>query len=338
MARETRGCLCTGRRLTVLFLLMLALAALSLLLGSTTLSLPELIRAVRTGDRESVAWRIFFYTRLPRVLGGLLCGSGLAVAGAVLQVVLNNALAGPNIIGVNAGAGFGALLVMALFPRWAAALPVAAFLGALACAAVIYGVARLTGASRMTIVLAGVAISSVINAGAACLKILFPDILAAYNSFSVGTLNGVTLGEAAMAAPYWGAGMALILLLRGEMNLLVLGEELAQSLGLGVERCRMLLLLGAAVLAGASVSLCGLVGFVGLLVPHAVRALLGTDNRVVTVACIPVGASFVLLCDLLGRTVFRPFEIPAGILLSLVGGAYFVALLLRGRGGGKLHA
>ena len=145
MPQEKRRRLCTGRRLTALFLLMLALAVLSLLLGSTTLSLPELIRAVRTGDRESVSWRIFFYTRLPRVLGGLLCGSGLAVAGAVLQVVRNNALAGPNIIGVNAGAGFGALLVMALFPRWAAALPVAAFLGALACAAVIYGVARLTG-------------------------------------------------------------------------------------------------------------------------------------------------------------------------------------------------
>lgn len=327
----------TCSRLIVLALFLFAVALLSLLLGSTSLSMGDVLRAIREGDKENTALRIFLYVRLPRTLGGVLCGCGLAVSGAVLQVVLNNSLAGPNIIGVNAGAGFASLLVMALFPASAALLPGAAFAGALACTLLIYGVARWTGASRMTIVLAGVAVSSVINAASSCIKILFPDILAAYNTFSVGTLNGVTMTELKAALPYLLVGLLAALLLSGDMNVLSLGEEIAQSLGLRVERCRLLLIVTAAVLAGASVSFAGLIGFVGLLVPHIARILLGTDNRLVVAGSALLGASGVLLCDLLGRVLFAPFEIHVGIILSLVGGCYFVALLFRRRGG-KLHA
>lgn len=263
----------------------------------------------------------------------MLCGCGLAVSGAVLQVVLNNSLAGPNIIGVNAGAGFASLLIMALFPWSAALLPAAAFLGALACTLLIYGVARCTGASRMTIVLAGVAVGSIVNAASSCLKILFPDILAAYNSFSVGTLSGVTMAEVRAAAPYLLVGLLAALILSGDMNVLALGEEVAQSLGLKVQRCRMLLIVIASVLAGASVSFAGLVSFVGLLVPHMARMMVGADNRAVVAVSALLGAAGVLLCDLLGRTLFAPFEIHVGIILSLVGGVYFVVLLLRRRGG-----
>ena len=190
----------------------------------------------------------------------------------------------------------------------------------------------------MTIVLAGVAVSSVLNAASGVLKILFPDILAAYNSFSVGTLNGVTLDRCKAAAPYIAAGLTAAVLLSGAMNVLSLGEEVAQSLGLHVRHCRMLLLLLAAVLAGASVSVCGLVGFVGLLVPHTARLLFGADQRLVVTASALMGACAVLLCDLLGRVLVAPFEIPVGILLSLIGGIYFIWLLLRHRGGGKLYA
>lgn len=325
------------RRPAAILLILAAILALAILLslmfGSTRLSLEEVLRAAQAGDMTSPDLRIFLYARLPRTLGGILCGCGLAVSGAVLQVVLNNSLAGPNVIGVNAGAGFASLLVMALFPWSAALLPAAAFLGALACTLLIYGVARCTGASRMTIVLAGVAVGSIVNAASSCLKILFPDILAAYNSFSVGTLSGITMTEVRAAAPYLLVGLLAALVLSGDMNVLALGEETAQSLGLKVERCRMLLIAIASVLAGAAVSFAGLVGFVGLLVPHMARMMVGADNRAVVAASALLGAAGVLLCDLLGRTLFAPFEIHVGIILSLVGGVYFVALLLRRRGG-----
>lgn len=320
-------------RLAALALLLLASIVLSLVLGSTQLSMAEVFRAMLAGDKENAALRIFLYVRLPRTLGGILCGCGLAVSGAVLQVVLNNALAGPNIIGVNAGAGFAALLVMALFPQAAALLPAAAFAGALICTLLIYSVARCTGASRMTIVLAGVAVSSVINAASSCIKTLVPEVLTAYNGFAVGTLKGVTMAELGAALPYLAVGLCAALLLSGDMNILALGEELAQSLGLKVERCRLLLIVVAAVLAGASVSFAGLIGFVGLLVPHIARILLGSDNRFVVAASALLGASGVLLCDLLGRVMFAPFDLPVGVILSLVGGCYFVGLLLHRRGG-----
>lgn len=323
-------------RLAGLAAVLLVLVALSLLLGSTRLSPVQVVRAALAQDWEDTSLRIFLYVRLPRTLGGILCGCGLAVAGSVLQVVLNNSLAGPNIIGVNAGAGFASLVVMALFPRAMNLLPAAAFAGALACSLLIYGVARWTGASRMTLILAGVAVTSVVNAASACLRYLFPDILAAYNSFSVGTLNGVTMGKLWAALPYLAAGLAAALLLSGEMNVLALGEEMARSLGLKVERCRLLLILTAAVLAGASVSFAGLIGFVGLLVPHAARILLGSDNRMVVSGSALLGAASVLLCDLLGRVVFAPYELPVGVVLSLVGGICFVVLLFHRRGG-KLH-
>lgn len=320
----------------VLTACVLVVSLLSLLLGSTSLSLREVLRAALAGDRENTALRIFLYVRLARTLGGLLCGCGLAVSGAILQVVLNNSLAGPNIIGVNAGAGFASLLAMALFPMAAGLLPAAAFVGALACTLLIYGVARWTGAARMTLVLAGVAVSSVVNAASGSLKILFPDVVADYTAFSVGTLNGITLDELSAALPYLAAGLIAALALSGSMNVMALGEDVARSLGLRVERFRLILIVNASVLAGASVSLAGLIGFVGLLVPHAARILLGADNRLVVPASALLGASCVVLCDLLGRVLFAPFELHVGILLSLLGGLGFVALLLRRRGG-KLH-
>lgn len=328
----------SGTRLRLLTLLLIAAAGLSLLLGAVPLSMAEVLHAALHRDWTQTSVRIFLYVRLPRTLGGIFCGSGMAVAGAILQTVLNNSMAGPNIIGVNAGAGFAALLVMAVFPAAATLLPVAAFFGALACTLLIYFTAGCTGVSRTTIVLSGLAVSGILNAASSCIKTFCPDVLADYNRFSVGTLNGVTLRELSIAWPYLLIGLVLAVLLSGDMNVLALGEETAQALGLHVERCRMLLLMTASVLAGVSVSFAGLIGFVGLLVPHAVRALLGTtDARWVIPGAALLGATSVLVCDLLGRILFAPFELPVGIVLSIVGGIGFIILLLRTKGG-RLHA
>ncbi len=318
-------------RLGLLAPLLLAIMTASLCLGSAGLTLQELWNCLQ--DPASPAYRILFYARLPRMLGGLLAGASLAVSGALLQNVLNNSLAGPNIIGVNAGAGLGALLVMAISPMAFRLMPAAAFAGALLAALFIYAVAAFTGASRTTLVLAGVAISSVINAASACIKTFFPELAIAYTSFSIGSLANVSLDQVGWAALYALPALLLALVLSHDMNILALGEETAASLGLHVNRYRFILIVLSAVLAGAAVSFGGLIGFVGLLVPHIARMLFGGDNRLVVPASALLGAAALLLCDLLGRLLFAPFELHVGIVLSVVGGIYFIFLILKRKGG-----
>lgn len=328
---RVRRTLPVGRGFAALLVLLCLAVLLSLALGSSGLSLSELAEGLR--DPDALAYRIVMYARLPRVLGGIAAGASLAVSGALLQAVLNNSLAGPNIIGVNAGAGFAALLVMALAPYSASLMPAAAFAGALCAALFIYAVARLSGASRTTIVLAGVAISSVVNAASSVIKTLFPDIALSYTTFSIGSLSALSMEQVRWASVYAAAGIVCAMLLSADVNILALGDDTARSLGLSVQRCRFALLCTAAVLAGAAVSFGGLIGFVGLLVPHIARILFGSDNRVVIPASALLGAVFLLLCDLIGRMIFAPFEIHVGIVLSIVGGAYFVALIIRRKGG-----
>ena len=322
------------KRITILILAGAAACAalISLCAGSTPLP-PEQVLAVLAGGGEGTARSIVLYVRLPRTLAALLCGAALAMGGAVIQGVLGNPLAGPNIIGVNAGAGLGAVLCSALLPASLTAVPVAAFAGALGACMLVYALARRTGASRITLVLAGVAISSMLSAGIDALSILFPDAALGANAFLIGRLSGVTMS--ALAAPAWLAALAGAgaLAMSYELDLLSLGDEVAQSLGLSARRVRNILLTLAAVLCGAAVSFAGLVGFVGLLVPHAARFLVGGEHKYLLGACVFLGASLVAVCDLAGRVLFAPFELPVGILLSLMGGPFFLWLLFRQRGG-----
>lgn len=312
-------------------LLLLAAMAASLCLGSAGLTLSQLWQGLR--DPGSPAYRILFYARLPRMLGGLLAGASLAVSGALLQNVLNNSLAGPNIIGVNAGAGLGTLIVMAVSPFAVQWMPMAAFAGALLTALLIYAVASISGASRTTLILAGVAVSSVINAASACIKTFFPELSLSYTTFSIGSLANTTMEQVKWAAVYALPALLAVLLLRHDMNILALGEETAGALGLPVRVFRFILICLAAVLAGAAVSYGGLIGFIGLLVPHMARMLFGSDHRVSVPASAMLGAVSLLVCDLLGRTLFAPFELHVGIVLSIVGGAGFIFLILRRKGG-----
>ena len=319
-------------------LLMLALLAgtaaaalLSLCVGSVSLSLGE-VAAALLGRGQGVSGSIVLYARLPRMLAALVCGCALAVGGVIIQGVLGNPLAGPNIIGVNAGAGLGAILCSALLPASMTAVPAAAFAGALCACVLVYTLARRTGASRITLVLAGVAISSILSAAIDAVSILFPEAALGANAFMVGRLAGVTLEMLRLPALASGAALALSY----ELDLLSLGDEVAQSVGLSTRLARSALLTLAAVLCGAAVSFAGLVGFVGLLVPHAARFLVGTRHRDLLLASMLLGALLVTVCDLLGRVLFAPFELPVGILLSLLGGPFFLWLLFRQRGGRRL--
>jgi len=277
--------------------------------------------------------QILLYSRLPRTCGCLLAGAALAVSGAVIQAVLQNPLAAPSVIGVNTGAGFFAALCTAVFPGYAALTPAASFLGALLGALAVLLIAERAGAARITLVLAGVAVSSVFSAGIDAAVTLLPDALAGYADFRVGGLANVPLSRIVPAAWIILAAFLAVLLLAPELDVLTLGTEVARSLGLPVKRLRVVLLALAAALAGAAVSFCGLLGFVGLIVPHMVRRLAPEGSRALAVLCALGGAAALTACDLLSRLLFYPYELPVGIVLSLLGGPFFIWLLLRQRGG-----
>lgn len=320
---------------TGLTLLLAAAMILSVCIGSTRLDLLDALRTLQ--DPQSASARILLYVRLPRTLAPVLAGLAMAVSGVLIQGVLNNALAGPNIIGVNGGAGLFALLAAVLLPIAPEAMPAAAFAGALCASMLIYLTAMKTGASRVTIVLAGVAFSGIFSAGIDTIRTLYPDVVVGANNFLIGGFSGVTLGSLTPACWYILVGLVLAFLIGPELNVLALGEDTAQTLGMHVNAVRFVLLLTASLLAGAAVSFSGLIGFVGLLVPHVVRRLFGSDHRVVLPAAALLGAAFVTLCDTLARTLFAPYEVPVGILLSLIGGPFFLVLLLQKKHRGRVY-
>ena len=180
--------------------------------------------------------------------------------------------------------------------------------------------------------LAGLAVSGMLTAGMNTIKLLYPDAIAGASDFLVGGLSGVTLSGLKGAVLYLITGTLLALLLAADLNVLCLGEQSAASLGLHIGAVRFLGILAAALLAGSAVSFAGLLSFVGLLAPHIARRLVGNNHRILLPAAMLLGAAFVVLCDVLARCLFAPFELPVGILLSLIGGPFFLGLLLHGRG------
>lgn len=329
--REKSG-LPGGIKLALLAVLTLSCAVLGLCLGSTVIDLPAALAGVMSGDLSPAGSRILLYVRLPRVFAAMLAGSALSVSGMLIQAVLSNPLAAPNVIGVNAGAGFFTFLSMALLPGVRGAAQLGAFLGALSAVLLVLAVSA--GAGRLTIILSGVAVSSIFTAGINTVKTFCPDTLYNGSAFLIGGFSGVSLQD---LSPAWAMilpALALAWGLAGQADLLGLGEAPARSLGLNVKLTRFVLIILSCVLAGCAVSFSGLLSFVGLLAPHMVRKIFGearTSHRLLIPAAALLGAGFVTLCDLLSRTLFAPYELPVGILLSFVGGPFFLSLLIRER-------
>lgn len=217
-------------------------------------------------------------------------------------------------------------------PTAVAVVPLAAFLGALLGVLLVLFIAEKTSASRITLVLAGVAVSSIFSAGIDAVVTFEPDALNGYSDFRIGGFSNLSMTRIVPA--FWIILLALlaILSLSNELDILMLGTDIAQSLGLPAEPLRMLLLALAAALAGAAGSFSGLLGFVGLIVPHIMRRLEGGESRPLLLASALGGCSMLTLCDLLSRVLFSPYELPVGIVLALVGGPFFLWLLFRQRG------
>ena len=212
-------------------------------------------------------------------------------------------------------------------------MPLAAFAGALFSVLLVLLIAERTGASRITLVLAGVAVSGILSAGIDAIVTFRPEALNGYSDFRIGSLANLTMQRITPA--FWVAlcALALLFTLTNELDVLMLGQETAHSLGVKTGRMRVILLALAAALAGAAVSFAGLIGFVGLIVPHIMRRFAGDESRFLLPASALGGASLLTLCDLAARTLFTPYELPVGILLSLFGGPFFIWLLFRQRKG-----
>ncbi|MBR1851911.1 MAG: iron ABC transporter permease [Lachnospiraceae bacterium] len=321
-----------------LFLLLLCCICAGILFGSVNLNLADIIHCTRSEMRGNTAYILITTVRIPRVLGGLLAGVGLASAGVILQGVMNNSLASPNTIGVNSGSGFAVMLAMLLFPGVSAVLPAAAFLGALSTSLIVFALAYFADSSRTTIILAGITISSFLNAGINTIKLLNTDITINLTSFLIGTLSGITMSRLILPGACILTAFLVSLFYALPLNILGLGDDIASSLGLHVSFTRFVLLILSSVMAGCVVSYAGLLSFIGLIAPHICRRLFGNDARFLLPCSALLGASFVIFSDLLGRVIAAPFELPAGIIMAFIGGPFFLYLLLKKKGGRRVNA
>lgn len=315
----------TKRTLTIYICLLTGLLIamlLSLGVGNVMLSPAALLEE---GSTDRV---ILLSIRLPRTLAALIAGVGLSVSGVLLQGVMGNPLVGPNTIGVNGGAGL-CVLICLLLGGGVLWLPFAAFVGACGAAALILLVARGAGGGKSTVVLAGIACTTLFQALISFGVRLDEDVLQMYNDFSVGSLSGVAMSRLWLPAVLVITCWCVALLLHRPLTALSLGDFTAASLGLRLHLFRAICLMLAGMCAAAVISFAGLLGFVGLVVPHITRKLLGASLQHQLIAAPSVGGILVLLADTAGRTLFVPSEVSVGILTALVGAPFFMWLLLR---------
>lgn len=334
----------TRRRFLALVLAGLALAAaigLGTARGSVQMPLPTVVAMVarKLGAALPATWpesweTILFQVRLPRVCLAAMIGAALSLSGAAYQGLFRNPLADPYLVGVSSGAGLGATLAIYLGAQlsWAglSALPVFAFVGAIAATAIIYALAQVGGRTPVTtLLLAGVAVGALLSALTTALWTAAASVFQAMTvvSWLMGSLSLANWSHVTLLAPYLAVGGAVVILSARSLNLLQLDEDQAQLLGLNVERFKLLLVAATALLTAAAVAVSGVIGFVGLIVPHAVRLVWGPDHRFLLPMAALLGGTFMIAADGLARTLFAPTELPVGVITAICGVPFFLYLL-----------
>lgn len=324
----------TPRKVAAFLVTMAALVALFFVAvntGSLQVNPMQLLSGLFVSYDETVS--TIYDLRLPRILIAMVGGAATAVAGVLLQAAIRNPLADPGIIGVSAGASFAAVLVTAFFPMLLFFTPVFAFAGGLVAFGLVYSLSWRGGLSPLRIILVGVAVGA-----------MFTGLMSAFDSGTGSTMSGVaslvdanitmkTWDDFATLEVYAAIGLALALLMAKRCDLLALEDKTARSLGLNVDRARIATSAAGVLLASVSTAIIGPISFLGLLVPHIARILVGTSHRVLIPYAIVLGAFTLLLADTIGRTVAAPYEISAAVIMSIVGGPLFIVLLRRARSG-----
>lgn len=318
-------------RMAVLLLFSAFTAAamiLSLVFGSADIPLSRILSILFgpvSGTDGMVIWNI----RFPRNIVGALVGADLAVAGAILQAVMKNPLADPGIVGVSSGAGLAGVVMLVFLPEASLLLTPVAFIGAMLSAAAVYALAWKNGIRPSRIILAGVAVSAFLGSGISALLVFYSDRVQGALLWMVGGLSARSWPQVEALFPYTMLGLLFALCGAKALTILSLGDETARGLGLPVEKVRFTMTAVAALLAAGAVSIAGLIGFVGLVVPHIVRLIIGSDYKYLVPGSAILGAGVLVLCDTLGRALFAPIEIPAGIIMAFLGAPFFLYLLRR---------
>ena len=337
--KENRGSvklLRVGFLWILLAVLLVILSVVAVNIGTVQYSVPEIFTSITAKEAELTAEQnitrtIVLNLRLPRVVLTILVGACLSAAGALLQAVMRNPLADPGSIGVSAGAGTAAITILLIFPNMTTALPMFAFVGAALACVLIYVMAWKDGVSPVRIILAGVAINSVLGAYNSLLQLMNSDNLTGVLAFMNGSLSGMSWTHVRTILSYSVIGLLLSLLCIRHANALQLGDEMAKNLGVRVNGARIALSAVSTFLAAATVSVVGMISFVGLVVPHISRMLVGSDYKVMLPTSILMGSLTLLVADTIGRTIVPGMEIPVGIVMSVCGGPFFL-YMLRKRG------
>lgn len=296
--------------------------------GSTRIPLPEIVKTL-FGSKQGVTGQIIWNIRLPRTIVAVLTGINLALSGAILQGIMRNPLADPHIIGISSGAGLAGVIILILFPHFTYLVPPAAFAGAMGAAVLIYILAWKGGIQPVRMILAGVAASSFLGAGISALMVFYSDRVQGALMFMTGGLSARSWPHVWMILPYTLVCGAAAAFLSEKLNILALGDDVARGVGLKVEVMRLLLTAVAAMLAASAVCVVGLLGFVGLIVPHTARLLIGSNHKYLIPASALLGAAVVTFSDTVARTAFSPREIPVGIIMAVLGAPFFLYLLRR---------
>ena len=298
--------------------------------GSVEISSAQVFSTLAgSNELDETRRQILENIRLPRAIVAMLVGVNLALSGAILQAVMKNPLADPHIIGISSGAGLFGIFVLMIFDDAGKIMTPAAFVGALLAAALIYVLAWKDGIRPIRVILAGVAVSAFLSAGISALLIFAGDKVHGALLWMVGGLSARSWQHVWILLPYSIAGTALTFLAARHLNVLQLGDEVATGLGVRVNLVRSLLTAVAALLAASAVCVAGLLGFVGLIVPHTARLILGSDYRILLPGAAFLGAATVTISDTVARTIFAPTELPVGILTALLGAPFFLYLLRR---------
>jgi ABC-type Fe3+-siderophore transport system permease subunit len=309
--------------------------AVGILVGAVALT-PADVLAALVGKADATTATIVLDLRFPRVVAAALVGCALAVAGVLLQGLTRNPLADPYVTGSSAGAGLGAVLAIALVgPLGGALVPLSAFLGALVAVAAVWQLARMGGRTTvLTVLLAGVVMTSFAGAAVTLLLVANDRLslrLRAVIDVLIGSVNVRSTGELVAAAAIVLVGLVLAALVGPRIDAYAFGEETAATLGVDTDTVTKIALAAAALLAGAAVALAGLVGFVGLVIPHAMRQLVGAGHRRLVGASALAGAAVLVLADAGARTMLSPAELPVGVITGLIGAPFFLVLLVRTR-------
>ncbi|WP_391204064.1 FecCD family ABC transporter permease [Psychrobacillus sp. L4] len=316
----------------VIFTFLLAIVAgiVAIGLGSVNIPISAILKTFFSSSSTDVHNTIIWDIRYPRVLLAMIIGANIAISGALLQAVMGNPLADPGLTGVTSGAAVCVLIIMLAAPEYTQFIPIAAFVGGLFAATIVYALAwRRNGISPITIILSGVAVNALCGGGIGYLSIIYSDRLPSAVQWLNGSLAAKGNNALMMVFPYAIVGWILSMFAIRKANIIRLGDQVASNLGENVHRIRILLSLIAVFLAAISVAAIGMIGFVGLVVPHMARLLVGSNYKYLLPMSMALGALVLLLADTGGRTLFTPMEIPAGILMAVIGAPYFLYLMRR---------